>query len=450
LALYPAVILIIVAVVTGAGFLFFVGRGRNAFNGGSLAATLPLLFTAVYSADYIVSIALWPAALLATAMVVGFFIPLTVVAEKSSTRKPAGFSVARGTSLIIMFAAVFKLLTFNGLNPLTMASFAAAGFLYTFSFERLGKISALALANITAAAGLYVSFTVPQNVFTSDITLIVAIITLYTLGMLSHKHLERFRECLTPVNLALLTVFAAAVLFSPLSRVETVDSELKLEQAFFLMPAVFLSFSPPYTKDASRFFEAMLFVLAVSITVVGGGFPNATAELLAPLVGTPVKGLAAQTVQAVLQLTGLSTMAMILAHLSESVQATTGTRMRAALMYGAPAAAIILAVCSALGTSLDQMMLLAGSANMLIFSLAMVLLGGRWLMPAIFLFMFSSNTVIIQSAVRLPLVFELFNPLSLASFTPLAMSMFAVGLTVWVFSEAVAAWLRRRALLTGL
>ncbi|MEM3111208.1 MAG: hypothetical protein QXG41_08630, partial [Candidatus Caldarchaeum sp.] len=185
-------------------------------------------------------------------------------------------------------------------------------------------------------------------------------------------------------------------------------------------------------------------------TVVGGGFPNATAELLAPLVGTPVKGLAAQTVQAVLQLTGLSTMAMILAHLSESVQATTGTRMRAALMYGAPAAAIILAVCSALGTSLDQMMLLAGSANMLIFSLAMVLLGGRWLMPAIFLFMFSSNTVIIQSAVRLPLVFELFNPLSLASFTPLAMSMFAVGLTVWVFSEAVAAWLRRRALLTGL
>ncbi|MEM4281444.1 MAG: hypothetical protein QW470_03895 [Candidatus Caldarchaeum sp.] len=450
MAVYPVLILFVAVGIAVTGFLFFVGRRRPVFNAESLTAALPLLFTASYGAEYVVSIGLWPAALLTTAVVVGFFIPLTVLAERSSMPKPAGFGAVRSIGLLMTFAAVFKLLTANGLNPITVFIFAASGFVYTSSAGRLGRISALALSNITAAAGLYLSFVIPGTIFTTDITLIVAIIMLYSLGTLSQKNLERFIECLTPVHLSLLTVLAAAVLFSPLSSFETVDSELRLDQAFFLIPAVFLTFSSAGARNASRFFEAMLFALAASIAAVGGLFPNAAAELLTPLVGAPVKGMASQAVQAVLQLTGLSTLTMVLAKMSEAVQAAIKTRISTALMYGAPAAAIILAVSSVVGQPPGQAILLAGSVNMLTFSLLMVSLGGGWLMPAVFLFITSSSTVIIQAVSQFSLGVRPFNPLVFASLIPSATSMAAVGLGVWGFSDAVVAWLKRRALLTGI
>ncbi|MEM2237328.1 MAG: hypothetical protein QXR26_04225 [Candidatus Caldarchaeum sp.] len=450
MAVYPAFILFVAVGVAVAGFLFFVRGLRPVFNAENLTAALPLLFTASYGAEYVVSVGLWPAALLTTAVVVGFFIPLAVLAEKSSMPKPAGFRAVRNIGLLMTFAAVFKLLTDNGLNPITVVIFAASGFVYTSFSGRLGRIPALALSNITAAAGLSLSFVIPRTIFTTDTTLIVAIITLYTLGTLSQTKLERFKECLTPVHLALLTVLTAALLISPLSRVETVDSELRLGQAFFLIPAVFLTFSSAGARNASRFFEAMLFSLAASIAAVGGAFPNAAAELLTPLVGAPVKGMAAQAVQAVLQLTGLSTLTMVLAQMSEAVQTAIKTRISTALTYGAPAAAIILAVSSVVGQPSGQAILLAGSVNMLAFSLLMVWLGGVWLMPAVFLFITSSNTVIIQALSQFSVGVQPFNPLVFTSFIPSATSMAAVGLGVWGFSDAVAAWLRRRALLTGI
>ncbi len=428
------------------GYYVFVLRRGLGFNRGSLTGKIPTFFISSQAAYYAVSTAEWPAAYTSALIAAGLLMPIITFAEKHNTSNPSELYIIRQLGLLILSAAVFKGLMVTGLNPILVLCFAMAGFAYLALADKIGKTLAMILSNLIAVSGIYIHFFIPETTFISDISLMVAVVVAYSLGTLSPQGLEKFRDVLTPLHLSLLIVFVSAVLFSPISHVEALDVGLRLDGVYTVMPLVFLAFSPASSANVSRLFETSLLFLAISIAAVGGSFYNASAQLLTPIVGEPVKGLTTQLVQAVMQLVGLSALVMVFNWLAKIRLITADTRKQTMLTYGVPAAAVGLGVSYVIGPSVEQIMFLAGTVNMIVFSLILAKSGGKYLLAGIFLFLLAFNINIAQTFSQLTTLQPLSNPLSFTSFIPPALSLVAIGIGVWAFSSAIVGWLRRREL----
>ncbi len=439
-----AIILLAGLVTAFSGYYVFAVRRGLGFNRGNIAGSLPTLFISSQAAYHAVSTAEWPAAYISALIAAGLLMPIITFAEKHSASNLSGLYIIRQLSLLILSAAIFKGLTAAGLNPILVLCFAAAGFTYLALADKIGKTFAMVLSNIMAVSGIYLYLLIPETISVSDIALMVAIVMAYTLGTLSPQSLEKFREVLTPLHISLLVVFASAVLFSPISHVEVPDVELKLGGVYTVMPLIFLAFSPAGSASVSRLFETSLLFLAVSIAAVGGPFYNASAQLLAPIVGEPVKGLTAQIVQAVMQLVGLSALVMVFNWLAKIRLVTADTRKQTMLTYCVPAAAVGLAVSYVIGPSVEQIMFLAGIVNMIVFSLILANSGGKYLLVGIFLFLLAFNINIAQIFSQLAKLQPPANPMAFTSFISSILSLLAIGIGIWGFSSAIAGWLSRR------
>ncbi|MEM2095289.1 MAG: hypothetical protein QXX19_03270 [Candidatus Caldarchaeum sp.] len=434
--MYSLIILLTGLTASMAGFYLAAGR-RLELKG--FAGSLPVLFLAAQAVSYVSSASSWPVLLVMVVGAAGLMMPLVSRAERLGLTQSLEFSAVQQTSLIMLFVAVFQSLVLTGVSPVVVLGFVAAGFCYVAVVNRFGKVPALVVSSILSLSSLLTSFTVLRAVFTPDITLIVLILVMYTVGTLSHGTLEKLVEALTPVHLSLFILLAVAVLLSPFSPAEPPPAIDVQFESIILLPAVFLAFSTAGYSSAPRPFEAALLVLAVSVVAVGGSFPQASAKLLTLFVGEPLLNTSAELIQAVLHFVGLSALVMILCRMSMA-RRDAGLEGRASLTYGVPAGSVALAVSASLGFSAGDSVLLAGALNMMTFAVLLAAAGGKSLAAAAFLLLVSFNTVVfIASRTITVLSFE-----TAASLLPPAYSVAVMVLGTWAFSHAVVGWLLRR------
>lgn len=431
----PALILL---AGTAAVYLGFRLLARNHVKTEGVFTSLPLFYaaslpaSAAASAGYLTGFA---AVILAAALIT----PLYARAEQNTAPSKAS-TIIKASAQILFFAAVFKHLTDQGLNISLLLTYGAVAAAYTAVARKMGGVAGYAVAAPAAAAGLYAYLT---NALTlpADVTVIGAVLLLYLFGCMGGGFLDKAGEASAPVAAAFIVMSAVAVAYSAAAPPPTVlQKPFALESIPSLTAAALVISATASPRQGSRFFEALLLVLALAVAVSGPVFHTAFANLSTPLLGEPVREEVGAVFNAAMQLVGMSLLAKILHNLLEGLKGFGGVRTRPVITYGVPAMAVALAAAST-GTAASQTLYAAAAANLLIPTAALANAGWPGLAAAAILLFISYNVGVeyVVQAVSSP-------QFSTATAVPVMLST-AVG--VWAYSEAVLSRLGRRAIQAG-